>query len=148
MARLVLCSQSPVEKSTLFLSSSSRRIFSSRSACNQYGNQIQEQDKRREFYEEKKIKIVVTLWLELLKGLVAECQSFFIFHIFCNIQIFIQSHSYNTFIRRHSPGPLSISSLLASSVGKPPCNAEPRIELGPDLQPADELPTKPRTIFK
>jgi hypothetical protein len=29
-------------------------------------------------------------------------------------------------------------------VGKPPCGAEPRIELGPALQQADALPTEPR----
>jgi hypothetical protein len=33
-------------------------------------------------------------------------------------------------------------------VGKPPCGAEPRIELGPALQQADALPTEQRrTIF-
>jgi hypothetical protein len=29
-------------------------------------------------------------------------------------------------------------------VGKPPCGAEPRIELGPALQQADALPTEQR----
>jgi hypothetical protein len=38
----------------------------------------------------------------------------FIFHTFYNIHPFIQSHLYNTFIRRHSLGPLSISSSLES----------------------------------
>ncbi len=52
----------------------------------------------------------------------------FIFHIFYNIHTFIQSHSHNTFIRRHSLGPLSISSSLESSVGRPSlwCRAENR----------------------
>ncbi len=41
---------------------------------------------------------------------------------------FILSHSWNTYIRRHSPGPLSISSSLESSVGKASlwCRAENR----------------------
>ncbi len=60
------------------------------------------------------------------------------------IHTFIQSHSYNTFIRRHSLRPLSISSSLVCSVGEPPCGAEPRIELGPALQQADALPTELR----
>jgi hypothetical protein len=34
------------------------------------------------------------------------------------IHSFIQSHSYNTFIHRHSLRPLSISSSLVCSVGK------------------------------
>ncbi len=53
----------------------------------------------------------------------------FIFHIcFTYIRTFIQSHSYNTFIHRHSLGPLSISSSLESSVGRPSlwCRAENR----------------------
>ncbi len=61
-----------------------------------------------------------------------------------NIHTFIQSHSYNTFIHRHSLGPLSISSSLESQWEDPPCCAEPRIEPGPALQQADALPTKPR----
>ncbi len=52
----------------------------------------------------------------------AGCHSFplflFIFHIFITyIHSFIQSHSYNTFIHRHSLRPLSISPLLVRSVG-------------------------------
>ncbi len=60
----------------------------------------------------------------------------FIFNIFYNMHTFI-SHSYNTFIHRHLLGPLSISSLLESSVGRPSlwCRA---------LQQADALPTEPR----
>jgi hypothetical protein len=53
-----------------------------------------------------------------IKGLVAGCHSFCLFFIFYNIHAFILSHSYNTFIRPHSPRPLSISSSLVSSVGK------------------------------
>jgi hypothetical protein len=65
------------------------------------------------------------------KGLVAGCHTFlFIFHIFfiTYIHTFIQSHSCNTFILRHSLGPLSISSSLESSVGRPSlwCRAENR----------------------
>ncbi len=55
------------------------------------------------------------------------------------------SYSYKTFIRRHSPRFLSISSSLARSVRKtPPGVAEPRIELGPALQQADGLPPELR----
>ncbi len=52
--------------------------------------------------------------------------SFCLFFIFYNIHTFIQSHSYTTFIRRHSPGPLSIPSSHLSSVGKTSlwCRAE------------------------
>ncbi len=67
---------------------------------------------------------------------------FVYFFVFYDIHTFIESHSYNTFIRRQSPRSLSISSSLISSVGKPPCGAEPRIELGPALQQADALPTE------
>ncbi len=44
------------------------------------------------------------------------------------IHTFIQSHSYHTFIHRHSRGPLSISSSLESSGGRPSrwCRAENR----------------------
>jgi hypothetical protein len=65
-----------------------------------------------------------------------------------NIHTFIQSHSFNTFIRRYSLRPLSISSSLVCSVGEPPCSAEPRIELGPALQQADALPTEPRRTIR
>ncbi len=60
-----------------------------------------------------------------IKGLVARCHSFCLFFVFYDIHTFIESHSHNTFIRRHSPRFLSISSWLISSVGKPPCGAEP-----------------------
>jgi hypothetical protein len=51
--------------------------------------------------------------------LVAWCHSFCLFFIFFyNIYTLIQSRSYNTYFRRHSPGPLSISSSLESSVEK------------------------------
>jgi hypothetical protein len=46
---------------------------------------------------------------KIFKGLVTGCHSFCLFFIFYNIHTFIQSHSYNTFIRRHSLGPLSIT---------------------------------------
>jgi hypothetical protein len=80
------------------------------------------------------------------KGLVAGCHSFCLFFIFYNIHTSIQSHSHNTFIHRHSPGSLSMSSSLVAQWEKPPCGAEPRIELGPALQQADALPTVPRRI--
>ncbi len=47
------------------------------------------------------------------------------------------------------PSPFAEASLqfliaLVLSGEKPPCGAEPRIELGPALQQADVLPTEPR----
>ncbi len=75
-----------------------------------------------------------------LKGLVAGCHSFCLFLIFYNIHTIIQSHSYNTFAEA-SPSP----HRLWLSGEKPPCGAEPRIELGPAFQQADALPTEPRT---
>jgi hypothetical protein len=66
---------------------------------------------------------------------------------FYNIHTFIQSHSYDTFIRHHSPGSFSMSSLLVAQWEKPPCGAEPRIELGPALQHANMLPTEPRSTI-
>jgi hypothetical protein len=47
------------------------------------------------------------------------------------------------------PSPFAEASLhfliaLVLSGEKPPCGAEPRIELGPALQQADALPTEPR----
>ncbi len=83
----------------------------------------------------------------LFKGFVARCHSFCLFLIFYYIHTSIQSHSYNTFIRRPSLRSLSISSSLIISVGKPPCCAEPRIELWPELQQADALPTEPTLLF-
>ncbi len=82
-----------------------------------------------------------SLYTVLVKCLVAWCHSFCLFFIFYNIHTYIHTI---TFIRRHSLRPLSISSSLVCSVGKPPCGAEPRIELGPALQQADALPTELR----
>ncbi len=73
---------------------------------------------------------------------------FRLFLIFYDIHTSIQSHSNNTFIRHHSSRSLSISSSPLSSAGKPPCGAEPRIELGHALQQADALPTEPRCTIK
>ncbi len=52
------------------------------------------------------------------------CHCFCLFWYFL-VHTFGPSHSYNSFIRRHSPSFLSISSLLVSSVGKtsPECRA-------------------------
>jgi hypothetical protein len=65
----------------------------------------------------------------------------FIF-IFYHIHTFIQSQYIH-------PSPFAEASLhffiaLSAQWGKPPCGAEPRIELGPALQQADALPTEPR----
>jgi hypothetical protein len=50
-----------------------------------------------------------------------------------------------TFIQYIYPSPFAEVYLhifiAGSSVGKPPCGAEPKIELGPALQQADALPT-------
>ncbi len=60
----------------------------------------------------------------------AGCHSFCLIFIFYNIHTFIHSNSYNTFIHRHSPGPLSNSSSLVSSVGQTTlwCRAENRTQ--------------------
>ncbi len=64
----------------------------------------------------------------------------FIFHILY-ILTFIQSQ----FIH---PSPFAEASpflhRLYAQWGRPPCGAEPRIELGPALQQADAMPTEPR----
>ncbi len=52
------------------------------------------------------------------------------FSYFYNIHTYIHTI---TFIRRHSLRPLTISSSLVCSVGKTPCGAEPRIEVGTEF---------------
>jgi hypothetical protein len=64
----------------------------------------------------------------------------FIF-IFNNIHTVQSSNPIHTI---HSPRPLSISSSLAAQWERPPCGAEPGIELGPAFQQADALPSEPR----
>ncbi len=64
----------------------------------------------------------------------------FIF-IFYNIHKVPSSNHIHTI---HSPRPLSISSSLVAQWERPPCGAEPGIELGPGFQQADALPTEPR----
>ncbi len=67
-------------------------------------------------------------------------KSFFLFIWYFLVHTFSPSHSYNTFIRCHSPRFLSISSSLVSDKWiNPPWGAEPRIELGPALQQVDAL---------
>ncbi len=58
----------------------------------------------------------------LFKGLVAGCHSFCLFWFYNDIHTF----NHNTFIRRHSLKPISISSSLVCSVGKTSlwCQAE------------------------
>ncbi len=53
----------------------------------------------------------------LLKVWWQDATLFCLFFIFYNIHTFIQSHSFNPIILRHSLRPLSISSLLVCSVG-------------------------------
>jgi hypothetical protein len=84
--------------------------------------------------------------LEKLKVWWQDATLLFIF-IFYHIHTFIQSQYIH-------PSPFAEASLhffiaLSAQWGKPPCGAEPRIELGPALQQADALPTEPRrTIGK
>jgi hypothetical protein len=67
----------------------------------------------------------------------------FIFHILRYTYI-----NLITFIQHICPSPFAEVSLhlfIALKLsGKPPCGAEPRIELGPALQQADALPTEQR----
>ncbi len=77
-----------------------------------------------------------------IKGLVAGCHSFCLFFIY-----FI--HTYIHSITIHSSVSIrwSLSPFhhrLYAQWGRPPCGAEPRIELAPALQQADALPTEPR----
>ena len=69
------------------------------------------------------------------------CHSFCLFLYFIT---FIQDNHPITFIQYIRRG---LSPSLHRSVAqweRPPCGAEPRIELGPALQQADALPTGPR----
>ncbi len=76
---------------------------------------------------------------------VAVCHSFCLFFLLYIIHTIIQSHSYNMYIRRGlSPSP----HRLTAQWDRPPCGAEPRIELGPAFQQADALPTDPRRTQK
>ncbi len=74
------------------------------------------------------------------KGLVAVCHSFCLF-LYFNIHTVQSSNHIHTI---HSPRPFSISSSLVAQWERPPCGAEPGIELGPAFQQADALPTEPR----
>ncbi len=65
----------------------------------------------------------------------------FIFFIIHTVQSSNHIHTI------HSPRPLSISSLVAQWE-RPPCGAEPGIELGPAFQQADALPTEPRRTIR
>ncbi len=64
--------------------------------------------------------------ISFFKGLVAGCHSFYLFFIF--FLTYIHSFHMHTIIHRHSLAPLSISSLLESSVGRPSlwCRAKNR----------------------
>ncbi len=96
------------------------------------------------------------LWIYVIlyKGLVAGCRSFlFIFHILWHT--YIQSFTHNTFIRRHSPWPLSMYSSLVNSVGKTFlwCRAENRTRAcrtashaAPCLEPRRTITETRRTI--
>jgi hypothetical protein len=64
--------------------------------------------------------------------------------LFYNTHTFIQSHSYNTFICRNLPRPLSIYSSLVSSVGKTSLWYRAENRTRACLQQADALPTETR----
>ena len=84
---------------------------------------------------------------KFLNGLVAGCDSFCLFFKFYNIHRYVHSITFIQYIYPSAfAGPLSISSSLVSSVEKPLCGAEPRIELWPTLQQADALQIDPRRI--
>ncbi len=83
--------------------------------------------------------------LKFKKCLVAVCHSFCLFYIFYNIHTVQSSNHIHTI---HSPRPLSISSSLVAQWERPPCGAEPGIELGPAFQQADALPTEPRRTIQ
>jgi hypothetical protein len=73
--------------------------------------------------------------LTKLKGFGGRMPLFlFIFHTF------IQSHLSVIICRSFSPS----LHHLSAQWEKPPCGAEPRIELGPASQQADALPIEPR----
>ncbi len=93
--------------------------------------------KRRKSYVEKRLRQLCHSFFLMVWW---QDASFCLFFIFYTIHTFIQSHSYNTFIRRHSLRPLSISSSLVRAHRE----TTPRIELGPALQQAVALLTEPR----
>ena len=80
-------------------------------------------------------------------GLVAIATFFYIFFL-------LQSHTFIiTFVQYTHPSSFAEASLhfliaLVLSGEKPPCGAEPRIELGPAFQQADALPTEPRRTIQ
>ena len=80
------------------------------------------------------------------KGLVAVATLFLFILFFFNTCIPSHIHTMIPYIH---PSPFAEASLhfliaLVLSGEKPPCGAEPRIELGPAFQQADALPTEPR----
>jgi hypothetical protein len=85
--------------------------------------------------------------LSYTKGLVAVCHSFCLFFVFITYSTDIHSI---TFIQSIYPSPFAgdflhlLIAFFKLSGKNPPCGTEPRIELGPALQQADALPTKPR----
>ncbi len=70
----------------------------------------------------------------------------FLIFIMLTIIHTIQSYTFSSLtIRRGLSSCLLVSSsLLRSAKEEPPSGAEPRMELGPALQQADELPTELR----
>ncbi len=74
------------------------------------------------------------------------CEKFIFSYFITCIHSFIQSHSHNTFMHRHSLRPLSFSSSLVCSVGKhlPVVPSRESNSGLPALQQADALPTEPR----
>jgi hypothetical protein len=87
-----------------------------------------------------------SLWIrKYFKGLVAVCHSFCLFLYFIT---FIQYNHPITFIQYIRRGLSPSPHRSVAQWERPPCGAEPGIELGPAFQQADALPTEPRRTIK
>ena len=89
------------------------------------------------------------MYAQITKGLVAVA-TLFIYFVFFNTCIPNHIHTMIPYIH---PSPFAEASLhfliaLVPSGEKPPCGAEPRIELVPAFQQADAIPTEPRRTIQ
>jgi hypothetical protein len=84
--------------------------------------------------------------VQIVKDLVAVCHSFCLFLYFITLIQYNHPITFIQYIRRGlSPSP----HRSVAQWERPPCGAEPGIELGPAFQQADALPTEPRrTMYK
>ncbi len=86
-------------------------------------------------------KLCQTSFLKILKvWCMAGCHSFCLFFIFYDIH---SSYTVHLSVAIRWGLSSSLHRFLAQWE-KPPCGAEPKIELGPAFQQADALPTEPR----